>query len=314
MIWMLASCFCFRDESPSTWPTMVKKAHTLAVPLLWTQMISSSVNTEKPVSELPSFPQFVFRATTLQVFGWLIMLILPSRCADVPWFSSGFVHGSVLRQRRWSGQRPTDACSLRLQRAKLCHHFLSPCHSDPPGWVIHLCLIILPVWRYKCAPINTRLFQLLELHMQSSEKTWTEPSSVTLEMEQPAKGTHTPASTSLPPSSAHWYSSVVTTATLSPPPPTSNTGGTASVRSSHVGIFSIWLQILSCSNENMSQSPPNEQLLEAQVMVCCLSALMATMCLLCTMQRKRLVAGLWLRTSPSSLRRWLTGNVKIWTY
>lgn len=47
------------------------------------------------------------------------------------------------------------------------------------------------------------LFQRLELRMQSRERTQTVPSFAILEKEQLAKGMHTPASTSLPPLSAH---------------------------------------------------------------------------------------------------------------
>lgn len=68
--------------------------------------------------------------------------VRPCRSADVPWFPPGFVHGSVLRQRRWPRQGSADACPLWLQRPELCHHLLPSGHSDSPGWAVPLCVSI----------------------------------------------------------------------------------------------------------------------------------------------------------------------------
>jgi len=40
-------------------------------------------------------------------------------------FSTGQLHEPMLRQLRRCGKRETDAHTLRLTKAQLCHHFIS---------------------------------------------------------------------------------------------------------------------------------------------------------------------------------------------
>lgn len=83
--------------------------------------------------------------------------VRPCRSADVPWFPPGFVHGSVLRQRRWPRQGSADACPLWLQRPELCHHLLPSGHSDSPGWAVHLCVSIF----FKYTHTHTHLWMCI---------------------------------------------------------------------------------------------------------------------------------------------------------
>lgn len=57
-----------------------------------------------------------------------------------------------------------------------------------------------------------------------------------------------------------------------------------------------------CSNQQTFGSFL-DQLLAVLVMACCPSVLMGMTCLLCTTPQRKRGAGLWLRTSPSSLRQ-----------
>lgn len=61
-------------------------------------------------------------------------VFVSNRSADVPRFSPGSLHGSVLRQCRWPWEGPPDAGPLRLQRPQLRHHLLSAGDADPSRW------------------------------------------------------------------------------------------------------------------------------------------------------------------------------------
>lgn len=57
------------------------------------------------------------------------------------WIHSGSVYEPVLWQHGRRRQRKTDASSLRISRAKFCHHFVTSRHSNASRYTVELSLL-----------------------------------------------------------------------------------------------------------------------------------------------------------------------------